>query len=1442
MNLLGWLPRLIAQPNPVQQKLAQLESQLATAQQRLQESITIAATPVSPLDRFVDGDRYLVPGGTRQDRQWGSNRPVLNQQWDLNQMRTNARLLLDANGFAIGGMDRLIDFVVGEGFKREITLRDAEPGATSDTEDPLIRQVTMLLDDWCKKYEWGHGEEDREAETFKRVSRDGEVFTRVDKDDESDSWMPWIRFVEPEHVYTPPDKSQMSEWSWGILTKEGDVETRLAYWVGDPKAQTQAGDPVDAADIFHHKVNTDRTIKRGISDFFPVFDTFESARKILRNMGEVAAIQAAIAWIRQHAATTTADQVQRMIDRTKNYDQTNMRPVFPQGPDNTQPVTFTEPGQVLDMSNGMQYLAGPSATGSPGFIQVLQATLRGAGARWGAPEFFSGDACLSEDSQMLTRRGWVGVHELTAKDEIGTVNPITHNLEFQRPLKVWQSHRTGPMVHLITSRFDLLVTPNHDVYISPLAPARPKWRKERADEVAAKGGVTFGCLSSVHWVDGSTPETITLPGLKPAAAEDVLNFLGIYVGDGSVTVETKRVTVGGVSKTRKLEYYDPILKRLGFKSCLGSDGRTCWYMDNQELHDWLIQNIGTESGNKRLPEMAWGLCVDGLAAMWNGLLESDGYRPKGCRTSTCYVTVSKKLADDVQILCLRLGFRASIRKNPPGEWGHQNSYKINVMPGKVQTLRTSNVRVVDEYDGLVWCVTVPNGLIVSRRNGKVAVSGNSNNNFASILVSGSPFERYAKRRQSAFSAYQERIFYRVLEYAEKADKVPPGTCGRINIRCIPPAVAIANRNEDEQIRSQQNQAGVLSKTTWQRQVNLDPKVEAENFRREKEQDQQGQGQQQGQQGDIGQGGMSALPQGGMMESYTPSQYELLSEGARSGLVKKMITNRLGDHQTVWIRPGDAHPPADVGQHATDDHAAPTPTEATKNAFATVFGKARELGNKAMNTKVGRVLKEAEHKLGIAAHKTRDVAVKAAEMRGLDEGQTKKLKASLAMADFFGGYVSGAAAGAVAGPLGAKVAMFMPSASAVYLAYSTAKDPVATWKAALQVVEESSIDPRHVASAFSKAWFATESAYHWVDALADLLKADPETSDWRHALFLAALAATGDPEHAIEFVSSQDTPEVCVGESWYTPEALELVAEAWSLSGLLKTKRTDKNGVSRYVYVRPGDDQKSGQPEASQQTDADAKTTKADQASREVTKPPPQPEAKPKPPIQLGGYKTYPEAKEVSEKLFGKSPSDQDFARLGCAVDGARVTVDGYVEGDSPRVQITSDYTGTDSNGNPALGLKSSRELYRGAKGELVCENYNFTNDSSITEKSGTELFRDQVETLRKLGVNQIVTVGSGSKQKASNPNGKSSGFNGYYTWPRLGYSGEMSDDQFQKLPADIRSAMGSSRDVRKLFDTVPGGPEAWKEHGDDIGLTFDLTPGSVNMVALEKYLTKRGLR
>jgi hypothetical protein len=108
---------------------------------------------------------------------------------------------------------------------------------------------------------------------------------------------------------------------------------------------------------------------------------------MLRNMGEVAAIQTAIAWVSQFA-TATVDQVGTLIRAGSDYT----RPKIGDPSGKLMDVVNYEPGTVIHMDNNRQFLAGPVGTGTAGFIQVEQAILRGCGARWRFPEYFSGDA------------------------------------------------------------------------------------------------------------------------------------------------------------------------------------------------------------------------------------------------------------------------------------------------------------------------------------------------------------------------------------------------------------------------------------------------------------------------------------------------------------------------------------------------------------------------------------------------------------------------------------------------------------------------------------------------------------------------------------------------------------------------------------------------------------------------------------------------------------------------------------------------------------------------------------------------------------------------------------------------------------------------------------------------------------------------------------------
>lgn len=263
--------------------------------------------------------------------------------------------------------------------------------------------------------------------------------------------------------------------------------------------------------------------------------------------------------------------------------------------------------------------------------------------------------------------------------------------------------------------------------------------------------------------------------------------------------------------------------------------------------------------------------------------------------------------------------------------------------------------------------------------------------------------------------------------------------------------------------------------------------------------------------------------------------------------------------------------ADAATH-NGDGSGQTPAATGKPG---VFGRVKSYANKVLDTKIGRLAQMAEHKLQIASHKTRDIAVKAAAARGATPEQTQRLAKSLALADFIGGYVTGAAAGAMAGPLAAKTAMFLPSVSAVYLAYSAAKSPLATWKAALDVVASSSADPRHLVREGKAAWsggklHAEGAAPAWVAKLAELASdADPEAAEFKTAVFLAALTAGSDPDAALALAENPPKPT--------TAAAVRKFAEAGftgTITDSIGRKRSYVNGKQ----VRGN--KESGQPRES----------------------------------------------------------------------------------------------------------------------------------------------------------------------------------------------------------------------------------------------------------------------
>lgn len=98
--------------------------------------------------------------------------------------------------------------------------------------------------------------------------------------------------------------------------------------------------------------------------------------------------------------------------------------------------------------------------------------------------------CYDPETRLLTRtRGWVYVADVRHTDELATMNPETEELEWQFPTHLHSFYHEGEMYKLVTKQLDMLVTPNHDLWVAK--PGQKYQAMQARDFYAAKGEWQF---------------------------------------------------------------------------------------------------------------------------------------------------------------------------------------------------------------------------------------------------------------------------------------------------------------------------------------------------------------------------------------------------------------------------------------------------------------------------------------------------------------------------------------------------------------------------------------------------------------------------------------------------------------------------------------------------------------------------------------------------------------------------------------------------------------------------------------------------------------------------------------------------------------------------------------------------------------------------------------
>ncbi len=189
--------------------------------------------------------------------------------------------------------------------------------------------------------------------------------------------------------------------------------------------------------------------------------------------------------------------------------------------------------------------------------------------------------------------------------------------------------------------------------------------------------------------------------------------------------------------------------------------------------------------------------------------------------------------------------------------------------------------------------------------------------------------------------------------------------------------------------------------------------------------------------------------------------------------------------------------------------------------------------------------------------------------------------------------------------------------------------------------------------------------------------------------------------------------------------------------------------------------------------------------------------------------------ELVKSHLGQDMSNEQIAGL-VGVHGANnYKVD--IRGDA--VQVSIDH--------PEFTMK--RTFTRDEDGKTVCNNDFLEVKGEQGKGLGSKVFGEQVESLRQNGIDRMTTHAA----RETTTEGKQ--YNGYYTWPRLGYNGAIPAD----LQADLPKGLKGSKDLHDLMKTKSG-RDWWKQHGTDVDVHFDLSKDSASSKIFDAYRAEKG--
>ncbi len=332
--------------------------------------------------------------------------------------------------------------------------------------------------------------------------------------------------------------------------------------------------------------------------------------------------------------------------------------------------------------------------------------------------------CYDRETEVLTPNGWVRFDELEEGVPVAQVDTATLNMTFAMPTAYVRYPYRGQMIRWLSDTVDLLITPDHRVVYQTEwdfdhNPGR-NWSIAPVSDMPPR----FYVPQAVAW---EMPDTATVDFAgETISGLDYARFMGAWLSEGC-TSSLKRDVVISQNTGEFAEAIWALLARMpfGFRRVPQANrpNHIQFKSSNPRLYD-ALRPFG-KSGDKYVPPIIKQMSVRQIEEFLHWYALGDGHYYEHDHLRVQFVSKSYRLIDDIQELLLRTGKTGSVQRYPGAARIETRIHKRTAgrgykWYGKLQPYHQGTIAFDDE----VFCVSVPTGALLVRRNGRPIVSGN----------------------------------------------------------------------------------------------------------------------------------------------------------------------------------------------------------------------------------------------------------------------------------------------------------------------------------------------------------------------------------------------------------------------------------------------------------------------------------------------------------------------------------------------------------------------------------------------------------------------------------------------------------------------------------------------------------------------------------------------